>query len=75
MMEWEGSLGREPSSVFGHSERLDGKNWLLMVTPSIVLAISNFLCTDRAMRSKTGKMNSWAKHSNSIQGTLNSDNP
>ena len=39
-MGWE---GREPSSVFGHSERLDGINWLLMVAPSILLAISNFV--------------------------------
>ena len=39
-MGWE---GREPSSMFGHSEPLDGRNWLLVVAPSIVLAISNFV--------------------------------
>ena len=39
-MGWE---GREPSSVFRHSERLDGRNWFLMVAPSIVLVISKFV--------------------------------
>ena len=39
-MGWE---GREPSSVFRRSERLDGRNWLLTVARSIVLAISEFV--------------------------------
>ena len=39
-MGWE---GREPSSVFRHSEQLDGRNWFLMVAPGIVLAISKFV--------------------------------
>ena len=38
-MGWE---GREPSSVFRRSERVDGSNWLLVVAPSIVLATFNF---------------------------------
>ena len=39
-MGWE---GREPSAMPGHSERLDGRNWLFMFAPSFVLAISNFV--------------------------------
>ena len=39
-MGWE---GRELPLVFRHSERLDGRNWFLMVALSIVLAISKFV--------------------------------
>ena len=67
---WE---GRELSSALGHSEQLDGRNWLLMVAPSIVLAISHFVY--RQSNEEQDGQNEFMDKIQPLRRTLNSDTP
>ena len=53
-------MGGQRTITFGHSEQLDGRNWLLMAAASIVLAISKIM-HKKSYEQQDGQNEPWAK--------------